>query len=142
MNNLRIYIIILLSIGLLASCSVSHISSKSEFQQITKDEAKEALIGLVKSKPNIFPGSVFKDPKDNSTLNICFTESGYYSTGCVLVHLNERTYEIMENFEWGNEFETYYWKGAFIHTTFNWNATIPIEWKEWGEFKEVIGSHE
>jgi hypothetical protein len=48
----------------------------------------------------------------------------------------------MENFEWGNEFETYYWKGAFIHTTFNWNATIPIEWKEWGEFKEVIGSHE
>ena len=58
-------------------------------------------MGLVKSKPNVFPDSVFKDPKDVGTLNICFEEAGYYVTGCVMVSLMERTYEIMERFEWG-----------------------------------------
>lgn len=135
MNKLRIHIIILISAGILASCSASF---TSKYQQPTMDEAKRALIGLVKSNSNIFPDSVFEDPKDPSTLNIIFTEPGHYSSGCVLVHLEERTYEIWVNYEWGNEFETHYWKGAFIQTMFDWEATMPIGWKEWGTFTETL----
>ena len=76
MNKLRIHIIILISVGLLIGCSASNLEVTSTIQQATtlqgptEDEAKEALIALVKSNPNVFPNFVFNNPEDQGTLDI------------------------------------------------------------------------
>ena len=147
MNNLRILITILISVELLIGCSASNIEVTPTLQQPTtlqepskplhptKDEAKEALIWLVKSNPNVFPDFVFKDPEDPSSIKIYFEKAGIKILGYVMVYLDERTYliTILEDYRKGIDVVfTHFWKGAFIEIDYKWMATKPIYWAEEG----------